>query len=149
LNYPIYTLTSPVSQDDFEKLYQFRWEQLRKPLNFPQGSERDSLDNTSFHCMAVDENNTVIGAGSIQPCEVDIMRIRYMAVHEQYQRLGIGRSIVENLLTRARKQTITLCWLNARANAVAFYQALGFDVMSEVDAGIAIAHFRMEVKLTS
>ena len=75
-----FTLASPKSADDFERFYLFRWQQLRQPLNLPLGSERDSLDTQSFHCMALYKQNSIIGVGTIQPTDSVAMRIRYMAV---------------------------------------------------------------------
>ena len=141
-------LTSPKSDSDFERYYQFRWEQLRKPLNLPLGSERDPLDEQSFHCVATNDKNSILGVGSIQPADNNAMRIRYMAVMEELQRLGIGSAIVSKLLDHASKNHVSRCWLNARSTAVAFYQQHGFEVVGEVETELAVPHFKMQTSLT-
>ncbi len=144
-----YVLISPKSDDDFERYYQFRWEQLRKPLDLPRGSERDALDNQSYHCMVQLSEGLSIGVGSIQPQEDNTMRIRYMAVESQYQRLGVGAKIMKNLLDYAIDNQTAKCWLNARAQAVDFYHKQGFDVIDEVKTELAVPHFKMEILLNT
>jgi|TARA_B110000238_G_C16110769_1_gene432585 hypothetical protein len=73
-----FILTSPKSENDFELYYRFRWQQLRQPLNLAEGSERDS-----FHCMALDNDNSIIGIGSIQSCDSGVMR-----EHATHQNVG-------------------------------------------------------------
>jgi predicted GNAT family N-acyltransferase len=147
LNKLDFILTSPKSYDDFERYYQFRWQQLRKPLKLPAGSERDPLDKQSFHCMVVAAENSIVAVGSIQPLESNIMRIRYMAVGSEFQRLGIGTDIVKCLLAYAVEHQACKCWLNARSNAVIFYQKQGFELIGEVETELAVPHFKMETSL--
>ena len=143
-----FVLTSPKSDDDFERYFQFRWQHLRKPLNLPLGSERDILDTESFHCMALDNQHSVIAVGSIQPTNNDAMRIRYMAVSAEFRRLGIGSLIIKQLLDHAMKRNASTCWLNARSSAVEFYQQQGFVVLGKVDTDLKVPHFKMEASLS-
>ena len=147
LNKLAFTLTFPKSHDDYKRYYQFRWEQLRKPLDLPFGSELDPLDEISFHCMAVINQDELVGIGSIQPAEIDSMRIRYMAVNKDFQRLGIGSAIINKLLEYAIENHATKCWLNARSNALEFYLRQGFKVVAEVETELEIPHFKMETLL--
>ena len=147
LNQLDFILTSPKSDNDFERYYQFRWEHLRKPLNLPLGSERDPLDTQSFHSMVVNQENSIIGIGSIQPADNNAMRIRYMAVNEAFQRLGIGSAIIRELLAYARQNRLSECWLNARSTVVGFYQQHGFEVIGEVGTELAVPHFKMQTSL--
>lgn len=146
LNKLDFILTSPKSDNDLERYYQFRWQQLRKPLNLPLGSERDPLDVQSFHCMAVSQKNSIIGVGSIQPAD-NAMRIRYMAVSTEFHRLGVGSAIIRELLAHARENGLSECWLNARSTAAGFYRQHGFEVMGEVETELAMPHFKMQTSL--
>jgi predicted GNAT family N-acyltransferase len=144
---PDFILTSPKSEDDFERYYEFRWEQLRKPLNLPLGSERDPLDERSFNCMALNCENLIIGVGSIQSADNNTMRIRYMAVMQQLRGLGIGSEIVKSLLAYAVENRACKCWLNARSNATQFYKKQGFEVIGEIETELTVPHFKMEISL--
>ncbi len=144
-----FILTPPKSDNDFECYYRFRWQQLRQPLNLPVGSERDSLDMDSFHCMALDKKNSIIGVGSIQPCDSNAMRIRHMAVAIEFRRLGVGRAIIKELLDHAIERSSSKCWLNARSSAIEFYRQQGFVVLGRAGTDLQVPHFEMEKSLIS
>ena len=72
----IFTLTKPKSAVEFERYYQFRWQQLRAPLNLPLGSEKDECELKAFHSMALATDNSIIGVGRIHLDAANIMRIR-------------------------------------------------------------------------
>jgi len=141
------SLTSPSTAAEFERYYQFRWQQLRKPLNLPKGSEQDEYESISFHCIAVDSSQEIIAVGRITPESDNQMRIRYMAVADQYQHQGLGSMILRALLRYAQQQNISMCWLNARVEAVSFYEKNGFSVVGCSETDLAIPHKRMEIYL--
>lgn len=142
-----FILKPPKTDNDFERYYEFRWQQLRQPLNLSVGSERDSLDIDSFHCMALDKRNSIIGVGSIQSCDSDAMRIRYMAVATEFRRLGVGSAIIKNLLDHATARNASICWLNARSSAMEFYRQQGFVVLGRVETDLQVPHFKMKISL--
>ena len=41
----------PETLQEFEEYYSLRWKILRKPLGESMGSEKDNLENDSFHLM--------------------------------------------------------------------------------------------------
>ena len=141
------SLTSPNTSIEFERYYQFRWQQLRKPLKLPIGSEQDEYESVSFHCVALDSKQEIIAVGRISPESDNQMRIRYMAVADQYQQQGIGSMILRALLKYAQQQNISMCWLNARLEAVPFYEKNGFIVVGGSETELAIPHKRMEIYL--
>lgn len=111
------------------------------------GSEQDEYESISFHQAAIDQRNNVIGVGRISPESSAVMRIRYMAVADDFRRQGIGSHIVQNLLAYAKQNNVGMCWLNARENAVEFYRKNGFDVINSIETGLKIAHFQMKIQL--
>ena len=143
---------SPATESEFKDYYKFRWQQLRQPLDLPIGSERDEFEDASFHCAAIAAPEGIIGIGRISPephpsCPDKQMRIRYMAVADDYRSRGIGSMIVEKLLLHAQANNVTRCWLNARSDAVPFYEKNGFKVVKSIETDLAIAHFEMEIYL--
>lgn len=54
-------------------------------------------------------------------------RIEAMFVAPDWQGRGLGRHLLQHLLTRARQQGLAAVSLSATPNAVAFYAALGFE----------------------
>jgi len=117
------------------------------PLHFPLGSERDQYESQAFHRMAIISGNIVVGVGRIHFDSEQSTRIRYMAVAKQFQRKGVGSSILEILIQYAFDHGAIMCWLKARQQACPFYQSQGFKVAGDTDSALPIQHFRMEKSL--
>lgn len=139
---------SPKTAEEFEQYYQLRWQVLRQPWGQALGSERDSLEQESFHRMIIDENNKVLAVGRLEKtCQFN-GKIRFMAVCQSAQGQGLGRQIVEALEQQAQLLGIIDLNLNARENALVFYQKLGY-----VSQGFShllfdeIKHFTMSKQL--
>jgi thioesterase domain-containing protein len=117
---------SPKTAEEFEQYYQLRWQVLRQPWAQALGSERDSLEDESFHRMIIDENNKVLAVGRLEKTTQFSGQIRFMAVCQSTQGQGLGRQIIEALEQQAQLLGITDLRLNARENALSFYQKLGY-----------------------
>lgn len=141
-------IKSPSTEQEFASYYQFRWEQLRKPLGLSLGSERDQKEDHAHHCMVVNADGSIVGVGRIHYIGLQEMQIRYMAVDIQFQNQGIGTSILNFLLSFAGDQRVSRCWLNARSDACQFYEKAGFEILGPVTSEIDIPHFRMEISLS-
>ncbi|PKI14026.1 bifunctional GNAT family N-acetyltransferase/hotdog fold thioesterase [Colwellia sp. 12G3] len=119
---------SPKTVLEFEQYYQLRWQILRQPWGQVLGSERDSLEQESLHRMIIDENNEVLAVGRLEKSSQFSGQIRFMAVSEEAQGQGLGQQMMKSLELQAQKLGITDLTLNARANAVIFYQRLGYTL---------------------
>jgi predicted GNAT family N-acyltransferase len=142
-------IKSPVTELELEEYYRFRWAMLRQPLGLALGSEKDALECDAFHCMAVNSSHRILGVGRINNESKQIMRIRYMAVSENYRGQGVGSMILDALLLHAKQKNIYKCWLNARTGAVAFYEKNAFKVVKEIETDLLIPHVQMEIYLES
>ena len=49
-------IINPQSTEELKAYYQLRWEILREPLGFEQGSEKDNLEDVSIHRVIKKEN---------------------------------------------------------------------------------------------
>jgi len=121
---------SPVSDSDFENYYELRWRILRKPWDQPKGSEVNDRDSDAFHILA-EIDDKVIGVGCIHKIEDDIGRIRFMGIDDDYQKQGIGQSIVKLLEENAKSKNWNKVRLWAREIAVDFYLNLGYKIVSD------------------
>jgi len=117
----------PQSKTDFEKYYQLRWQILRKPWQQPQGSEQDELETAACHRMLINEQDEVVAVGRFHKTSQHQAQIRYMAVAEHYQQQGLGKQIMQALEHAASLQGVTEISLNAREQAIVFYQAQGYQ----------------------
>ena len=142
-----FSLVSPATPQEFHQYYQFRWEQLRKPLHLPRGSEQDEFESQAFHCMAVTPNNCIIGVGRVHFDSEKSARIRYMATSPRFRHQGVGSAILQYLIDHAASQGATCCWLKARESVCGFYTANGFRDLGIIDSGLPVQHRHMEKKL--
>lgn len=118
----------PKTKEDFEKYYDLRWRILRKPWGQPRGSEKDELDNTSYHVMVAEKEHNPIGVARLQFNNDNEAQIRYMAVDERHQRRGVGSLILQTLEKFAREKHTSYIILHAREPAVPFYQKHGYHI---------------------
>ena len=62
------------------------------------------------------------------PPEPGAWRLRGMAVDPSRQRSGVGRQLLEGVVSAARDDGATLLWANARTTALPFYLGQGWTV---------------------
>jgi len=124
-------IRSPKTKEEWDKYYQLRWEILRKPWNQPLGSEKDSIEDTSFHFMAINEKNEVLGVCRLQKNSETEGQIRFMAVAEKAQGKGIGKLLVKAAEDKSKELGIKTITLQARENAVAFYKSCNYTVIKK------------------
>ena len=118
----------PSSEEDFQRYYELRWKILRKQWSQPLGSERDDLDDTSYHVMISEKDRIPIGIGRLHFNNTHEAQIRYMAVDDEYQGKGVGTLIMDALEKHAKEKGAHYIILNARENAILFYQKNGYKI---------------------
>ncbi|SET87843.1 GNAT family N-acetyltransferase [Thalassotalea agarivorans] len=121
-----YIIRSPQTPEEFEQYYQLRYQILRQPWQQPIGSEKDELEDSSKHIIAVDKSGMVVAVGRIHQASASEAQIRYMAVQESSQGEGLGAMVIEALEQWAKSKNLNTVVLNARENALAFYLKLGY-----------------------
>ncbi|WP_440874774.1 bifunctional GNAT family N-acetyltransferase/hotdog fold thioesterase [Thalassotalea sp. PLHSN55] len=118
---------APISEQELQQYYHLRWRILRQPWQQPEGSEQDELEQQSYHRILVDENNTIVAVARLHLVSQHQAQIRYMAVAEQAQGKGFGRQILIALEQLALTLGCCEISLNARENALGFYQSLDYQ----------------------
>jgi len=124
------TYRSPLSDEDFERYYELRWRILRKPWEQPKGSEVNDSDRNAFHIMA-EKDDKVIGVGCIHEIEDGVGRIRFMGIDDDYQKQGVGQTIVKLLEENAKSNKWNKVRLWARELAIDFYLKLGYKIIAD------------------
>ncbi|WP_068546960.1 bifunctional GNAT family N-acetyltransferase/hotdog fold thioesterase [Thalassotalea crassostreae] len=130
---PQFKVKQPKTEQDFERYHQLRFDVLRAPWQQPKGSEVDDLEGQSVHRMIVDENENVVAVGRFHKVSCFVAQIRFMAVSNEHQGLGLGRMMLDALEQQARLQGVELIELNARDVALEFYKSCGYQY-------VALAH---------
>lgn len=129
----MYSITTPQTEEDFKRYFHFRWLMLRKPLNLPEGSEKDGYDSFAHHQMIIDQDGQPIAIGRLYINADNEGAIRFMAVAPEMRGKGLGRFIAQNLESYAREQNLKRLVCNAREDAIQFFEQLGF-----IEQGVTI-----------
>ena len=144
----LFDIASPESAEEFDQYFHFRWQQLRQPLQFPPGSERDEYEAIAFHRMAMNKNNEIIGVGRIHLETPSRAKVRYMATAPDMRHKGVGSAILRDLLAHATDIGANICGLNARESVCAFYQSQGFEIIGGATSELPIPHVLMEKRIS-
>ena len=141
-------ISTPVTPAEFEAYYLLRWQVLRKPWGQPKGSEKDELENTSFHLMAVIESGKICGVCRLDFIDDSTGQIRYMAVRPDMQGQGVGHGLIEKAELHAQEKGLHRIFLHSRASACDFYKQQGYTILEKSYLLFnEIQHFNMEKQL--
>ena len=143
-----FEIRSPISEEEWERYDNFRWEVLRKPLKMSHIPLKDNLEEASIHLMGVTSEGKILACGRLHLNTSEEAQIRYMGVSEDLRRSGIGSKMIKKLEEKAINQGANQIMLNARENAVAFYKSLGYFEVGPYESDIQIPHTRMEKKIS-
>lgn len=141
-------IIEPKTHVEFEKYFNLRFEILRKPWNQPESSTKDEWEEQSIHVLMLDENDEAIACGRLQLNSPEEGQIRSMAVRTDLQGKGLGKKIILYIEGRATQLKLKTIILDARENAVKFYEGCGYAVLgkSYLLFGV-IPHFKMSKTL--
>ncbi|MBI2721147.1 MAG: GNAT family N-acetyltransferase [Bacteroidetes bacterium] len=124
----MFSVKQSATKKEFEAILQLRDEILRKPWNQPVETATDHLEEKSVNAYIADETGNVIACARLQENDNKIGQIRFMAVSNAYQGKGLGKKIVFFLEEKARELQLQSIELQARENAVKFYQSCGYTI---------------------
>ena len=110
-----------------QRIIQLRYEVLRKPWQKPIDTASDELEQTSINAY-IEQDGDIIACGRLQNNGQGTGQIRFMAVSETQQGKGLGKLILQKLEQEAQQIGLTRIELQARQNAVKFYEANGYTI---------------------
>ena len=106
--------------------------------NVPEELEIDGLDGEAKHVLTfVDEGP--IGTGRI----LSDGHVGRVAVLKNFRGLGIGKSIMKELIKCAQDLNLEKVWLSSQWHAHSFYLDLGFVCVGEIYKEAGIDHIKM------
>lgn len=131
---------------EYRQMVKLRDDILRKPLGLgftPEEleSERDNLLIAAF------EDERMLGCCMLVEEKPGVARLRQMAVLNDLQGKGIGRALMNFAENIARDRGFKTICMHARANAVGFYEKVGYRVSGDQFMEVTIPHFLMEKQL--
>ena len=116
------------TKQEVEAIIDLRDKILRQPWGQPKETATDNLEDSSINAYITDEAGNVVACGRLQENENKIGQIRFMAVDNSQQGKGLGKNIVEFLEIKAKELHIIKIELQARENAVKFYESMGYTI---------------------
>ena len=128
---------------EYEKMLRLRNDLLRKPLGLsfdPLELEKEKDDVL----MGAFEDDRLLGCCLLTRVDAKSMRLRQMAVPNNFQGKGIGRALMvfaENIARDMGYQTLTM---HARVTATGFYEKMGYVKKDGQFIEITIPHVVME-----
>ena len=115
-----------------------RYEVFVDEQNVPEELEIDRLDGEAKHVLTfVDE--VPIGTGRI----LSDGHVGRVAVLKNFRGLGIGKSIMKELIKCAQDLSLEKVWLSSQWHAHSFYLDLGFVCVGEIYKEAGIDHIKM------
>ena len=140
-------IKSPTTDSDWKAYYALRFNVLREPWNQPLGSEVLADEDQAIHAIAV-KDGVVLGVARMHESAEKQGQVRCVATATAAQGKGIGKAIMAYLEEKAKQKGWTEIVLEARENAVPFYQAIGYTIVAESYLLFGeIQHYRMKKSL--
>jgi predicted GNAT family N-acyltransferase len=110
----------------------------------PAELEWDGIDADCFHALAMSQDGQAIGTGRLL---LD-GHIGRMAVLREWRGRGVGKQLMELLMTEARNNHYPRLLLNSQVSAVPFYERFGFVTRGDEFDSAGIPHLEMILALT-
>lgn len=123
-------IITPTTTEDWSNYYALRYEVLREPWHQPHGSEVLADEESAIHAMIVDDNK-VVAVARLHEADKGIGQVRCVAVAANQQGKGLGKLLMQHLEKEAQKRGMRAIILEARENAVPFYEKIGYSIMKK------------------
>lgn len=137
------------NSEDYKNSVDLRERILRIPLSLKLNAADLLNENNDFHLACFNKDNQIIGIVVFSPKNVSNIRMRQLAVENDYQRQGIGGKLIaygEKLVSGKGFNKITL---SARKSALDFYLKNGYKITGDeyISDNTHIPHYPMEKEI--
>ena len=140
---------TPTNQKEFKEYDLFRWKILRKPIGKNISSLKDKFEKSAFHLIGIKEEE-IVACGRLHFNNKDEAQVRYMAVAQNLQGIGIGKEVLRLLEKNAKKNNAKKIILNARDHAIDFYKVSGYTIVKKYyGSDTGIPHTTMEKNIST
>jgi len=138
---------TPFGSADYNRTLQLRHRILRAPLGLDLFAENLAAEKEHRHFSLWQDNN-LLACLVIVPLSEGKVKLRQMAVNDQYQRRGFGQQLVARVENQLACEGVQQIELHARVTALPFYQRSGYQAVGEVFVEVSIPHQEMVKTLT-
>ena len=130
----MYKIIKPTTEQELAAYFHFRWQILKAPFNFPEGSEKDEYELVAEHRMIVNVNNDIMAIGRVHFNTAEEVQIRHIAVAFEAHGKGYGSLIVATLEKVAIEQGAIRAVTNSLESSRAFFEICGYTKFSAPEA---------------
>ena len=120
---------------------------LRLPLGLDFTPEELANEANDLNLIALDDHNLLVATLSLVDLGSHKIKMRQVAVADNFQGTGIGSKLVIESEREARARGFDEMQLHARDTAVPFYQRLAYQVVGEEFTEVGIPHRKMSKML--
>lgn len=135
---------SPQYKEEFD----LRDRVLRVPLGLKLAEDDLSMEPTHHHIGAYWDGK-LVGTVVYYPLNNSTIRLRQVAVDENFRGKDIGRRMIQAVEGLVKNQGYCSIILDARKTAVGFYQKLGYKTLGEEFIDVTIPHIKMQKSLNN
>jgi predicted GNAT family N-acyltransferase len=116
---------------------------LRKPLGM-ELTEAEKLFNLNDRVFIILNGTECVACCAITKLNNTNVKLRQMAVSNEYQAKGIGTMLVQHIETNLKAALNLRIELHAREYAIPFYSKLGYATIGNWFLEVGIPHYKME-----
>ena len=124
----------------------FRFNNLRKPLNLEWSKEDLLSENKQIH-FALKNQSEIVGSFCLKKIDCSTIRLRQMAIEKKWQRQGYGSSILKFTEKFAIKNNYKKIIIIARLSALDFYKKNFFKTSGNIFTDVTVNSINMYKKI--
>ena len=132
--------------EEYQRLLNFRFNNLRKPLNL-NWSEEDLLNENQQNHFALKNQSEIVGSFCLKKIDCSTIRLRQMAIEKKLQRQGYGSSILKFTEKFAIKNNYKKIIIIARLSALDFYKKNFFKTSGNIFTDVTVNSINMYKKI--
>ena len=113
----------------------------------PRQAEFDNLDHVAKHFLSF-KNNIPVGTARLRKKEPGVYKIERVAVLKNERLNGIGKLLMEELITECKKLSdLNILFLHSQIQVNPFYESIGFKAVGGEFVEEGILHVKMVLDL--
>jgi len=116
-----------------------------KEQKFEPGWEPDEEDKNSNHFIALVDGK-IVSTARVRTTSENEYKIERMATKIEFRKKGIGKGLIEFIITHLKKSNPKKIWMQSQIRAQKFYEKCGFEAISKPYDLHGIEHIDMEYK---
>lgn len=140
----IHFITITHLSQDYWKSVVLRQAILREPLGLFFSCEELEAEKDSFHLGLFDNKRQIIASLILKPIDENEIKMRQVAVSNDYQNKGFGKILVDFSEKFAQEKKFKFISLHARQTAVPFYLKLNYTIEGNEFEEVGMPHFKMK-----